>query len=232
MIEIQQRALLSSCKLGEEVSFNFGNQTHRIMISLPWQSFYTQTSSAEITPTVMSTYAMAMTILFIVFVFSLEHMLDSRQQRAYKITEFPTLLEETVAKIDQEKAMQKKTSDSSTDSSDNDAKEKDEKDLDKDKPILPQLKEKFAKAQTYGTDKLKFGMFSSVYNLVETIAFLLVGFIPYTWDLSVTLGATYFEYNEKDHEIKITLIFLLLSTIISTITALPFELVRILSPYS
>ena len=195
------------------------------MTSLPWKSFYTQTSSTELEPSVMYTYAMAMTVLFTVFVFSLEHMLDHRQQQAYKITKFPETLEDTVSKIDDEKSSKKKTQE------DEKAEEKEDtkKNVDTEKPILPQLKEKFTKAQNYGTDKIKFGMFSSVYNLIESVIFLMAGFLPYFWDLSVQLGEKHLGYSESDNEIKITLIFLLITTIIGTITSLPFELVRIVS---
>lgn len=199
------------------------------MTSLPWTTFYAQTTSEALPPSIMSTYAMAMTILFTVFVFTFEHMLDHRQERAYKITKFPELLAETVDKIDKEKEASTKSSSAASsetkEEKDKNEEKKEAKDVDTDKPILPQLKEKFIKAQNYGTDKIEFGMFSSVYNLFETVVFLLAGFLPYTWDMSVNLGEKYFEYNETDNEIKITLIFLLITTIIGTITALPFELV-------
>ena len=203
------------------------------MTSLPWTTFYAQATSEALPPSIMSTYAMAMTILFTVFVFTFEHMLDHRQERTYKITKFPELLAETVDKIDKEKEASTKSSSATTTAASSETKEekdkseekKEGKDVDTDKPILPQLKEKFIKAQNYGTDKIEFGMFSSVYNLFETVIFLLAGFLPYTWDISVKVGEKYFEYNETDHEIKITLIFLLITTIIGTITALPFELV-------
>ena len=52
----------------------------------------------------------------------------------------------------------------------------------------------------------------------------VIGFLPYTWDISVKLLERNFGWNETNDEIKITLIFLLLSTVIGTITALSFEL--------
>lgn len=134
----------------------------------------------------MSTYAMALTILFTVFVFAFEHMLDERQAAAYKITKFPEQLEHTVTLIDSEKKEKKSTTDTATDSSSEKEKKEsgdgDKKDLDKDKPILPQLKEKFTKAQTYGSDKISFGMLCSLYNLLESVIFLMCGFLPYVWD--------------------------------------------------
>ena len=196
------------------------------MTSLPWKSVYTQTTDDSAEPTLMSTYAMALTILFTVFVFSFEHMLDERQANAYKIKEFPKMLSETVGKIDQEKKSGNATKETDTDNADaaTDAS-KDSKDkLDKDKPILPQLKDKFTKAQLYGTDKINFGMVSALYNTVETVAFLILGFLPYTWDISVQIGESYFGWSEQENEIKMSLIFLGVTTVIGTVTALPFEL--------
>lgn len=190
--------------------------------SLPWTPFYTQSQGGQQEPSVMSTYAMALTILFTVFVFAFEHMLDERQAAAYKITKFPAQLEQTVKLIDAEKKDKKEKPNTekkeSTDADDS------KKDLDKDKPILPQLKDKFSKAQTYGTDKITFGMLCSLYNLLESVLFLMCGFLPYVWDYSVKLGNQYGGYNEVDHELTITLIFLLVTTVIGTITSLPFEL--------
>ena len=51
---------------------------------------------------------MALTILFTVFVFAFEHMLDERQARSYRITTFPQQLEQTVSKIDDDAARNKK----------------------------------------------------------------------------------------------------------------------------
>lgn len=186
---------------------------HR-MTQLPWKSAYSQTSGEQ-ESTVFSTYGMALTILFTVFVFALEHALDERQANAYKSTKFPDELEKTVSKIDAEMQAKKKSS--------GDKSGEKESDIDKDKPLLPQLKEKFAKAQSYGTDKIEFGMIHSLYTLVESVGFLLAGFLPYTWDKSLQIGQEYFGWDESD-EIKITLIFLFIMTIVGTITGLPFEL--------
>jgi len=215
------------CPIDSEIMFSM-EKINR-MTSLPWTPFYAQ-SQGEQEPSIMSTYAMALTVLFTVFVFAFEHMLDERQAAAYKITKFPEQLEQTVRLIDAEKKNKKPESttgdgdrkDSTATATATAADEK--KDLDKDKPILPQLKDKFAKAQTYGTDKISFGMLCSLYNLLESVLFLMCGFLPYVWDYSVKLGDQYGGYNENDNEIKITLIFMLVTTVIGTITSLPFEL--------
>jgi len=203
-------------------------------LSLPWRPFYSQLDgeSAVLESTSeIETYVVALTILFTVFVFAFEHVLDLRQAIAYKSTKFPKQLELAVSKID---AAKKATDDSTTKPSSN-AESKSDKDdvpesnsnkskLDKNQPILPQLRDKFTKSQLYGMDKINFQMICAVYNLTETLAFLLLGFMPYLWDVSVTLGGRYASWNQKDDEIKISLVFLLLTTIIGLITSLPFEL--------
>jgi len=158
---------------------------------------------------------MALTVLFTVAVFLFEHFLNKRQASAYKTTEFPKQLLETVSKIDSEKKGENDKNDSKSTKMDK---------VDRDKPILPQLEDKFSASQEYGTDKIQFQMISSGYNLVEEISFLLLGFLPWIWDISVNVGEMYFGVNESDNEIKITLIFLGISTIIGTITSMPFEL--------
>lgn len=199
--------------------------------SLPWTPLYSQISGESVeldSTTVMETYAVALTIIFTVIVFAFEHVLDKRQAIAYKGTTFPKELELAVSKIDA--VAKKKNANSNADEATKAKKdgasesESNKQKLDKNKPILPQLRDKFTKSQLYGTDKINFQMVCAIYNLIETILFLLLGFMPYLWDVSVTLGETYTSWNQKDDEIKISLIFLLLTTIVGLITGLPFEM--------
>ena len=195
--------------------------------SLPWTPLYTQNESeSSMSGSVTTVYAMALTILFTVFVFMLEHMLDERQRAAYKITKFPEQLEKTVKQIDSDKD----DKDDSTTTTAKDAKDDDKSKskLDTNKPILPQLRAKFTKSQAYGSDKIHFSMISSLYNAIESVLFLVIGFLPYTWDYSVRLcsagGNLNLNWTEEENEIKLSLVFLLLTTILGTVTALPFEL--------
>jgi len=206
------------------------------MTELPWTPIYTQQQRQRDgdDDSVMYIYAMAGTILFTVLVFLLERILDERQAHAYQKTEFPSDLSLTVSKIDSAKAATATSKDSldTTDSKNTTTEESttttEKNPIDTHKPILPQLQEKFNKAQHYGRDKIQFGMFSSSYDLMESISFLMLGYLPYCWDLSVRLGGQYMGWkDETQNEIKITLIFLAITTAVSTITSLPFELVRL-----
>lgn len=169
-------------------------------MGLPWTPWYSQ-SVHDLTEEVsgLEYWALASTVTFIVFVYAFEGMLDCRQKKAYKKTTFPQELAITVAKIDDEA---------------------------EHKPILPQLKAKFDNSQSYGLDKINFGMISSTYDTFETVVFLLLGFLPYMWDKAVIMGEKYFGWTERENEIKITLIFLVLVTLFGRATSLPFELVR------
>jgi STE24 endopeptidase len=100
-----------------------------------------------------------------------------------------------------------------------------EGDIDRTSPLLPQLQAKFTSAQSYGLDKVHFSLLSSTYSTIEGIVFVLLGFMPYIWDTSYYIIKTYFHStNESDNEIKISLLFLGLTTIIGLVTSLPFEL--------
>ena len=191
--------------------------------SLPWGTIYTQANGWEnSTPplnadgSLVLYWALVLTVAFTVFVYAVEGILDGRQWVSYLQTEFPEALAKTVSAIDQEKSIptpNAKKAESQTTLGDKE-----------EKPLLPQLQEKFRKAQSYGLDKIQFGMFASLYDVVESVSFLLLGFAPLTWDFTSKLGADWFGWTEVANEIKISLLWLLVVTLIGTITKLPFEL--------
>lgn len=187
-----------------------------------------------------TTYAVFATIVFTLVVFLFENYLSLRQKSTYHKTEFPQELQTTVGIIDVErakelkKAAENKKADVTTedkketrvdDSENQDDDEADTKSkVDRNAPLLPQLQSKFSAAQSYGLDKVNFSLVSSTYSTLEGIIFVLLGFMPWIWDASCDIGTKYFGYTESENEIKISLIFLLYTTIIGTITGLPWEL--------
>ena len=191
------------------------------LLRLPWKPLYSQVSADDQkdSQTPLEHWALAATVLFTLVVFLFEGLLDERQKRAYKITTFPSELEKTVGTIDAET----EKSGSSAASADDDKKKKDGE-IDTHKPLLPQLKTKFVNAQAYGMDKVNFSIVSSIYGTFEGVAFLLLGFIPWAWDVSANWAESKFGWTETEHEIKISLVFLFLITIVGTITGLPFEI--------
>lgn len=180
--------------------------------AFPWIPRYTQVPVNNVdeestSPWLM--YSLAATIAFTVTVYAAEGILDARQKVAYQATEFPVELAATVSKIDKAAAAKKdKVNDGKRDY----------------EPLLPQLEEKFVNSQAYGLDKINFGMIAGTYDTVESVVFLLLGFLPFAWDFSVQCGETYFGCTEQDNEIYISLIFLAVVTVVGTITSLPFEL--------
>jgi STE24 endopeptidase len=174
---------------------------------LPMKPLYTQSGASSPVETgeisSWTHFSLAATIAFTLFVYAFEGSLDARQKATYQKTEFPKELEATVSKIDAEQSKERKDGEA--------------------KSLLEQLQAKFQSSQAYGLDKINFGMISSTYDTVESVVFLLVGFLPYIWDKSVDLGGAFFGWTADD-EIKVTLVFLLITTIVGTITALPFEL--------
>ena len=201
---------------------------------LPWKPIYTQSTgefdwaggisaandATDDSFSPLMHWSLAGTIAFTLFVYVVEGHLDARQKRSYQITEFPKELENTVAKIDSQKketGEDDKTKDGEDDN--------DKSSIDKDKPLLDQLQEKFKSSQAYGMDKINFGMIAGTYETFESVAFLLLGITPFLWDQSVRLGGTYLGI-KGDEEIKITLVFLFLQSLIESIKSLPFEIYK------
>ena len=206
-------------------------------LELPWEALYTQSggeASGIDTSSAFYYYALACTVAFTLFVHSFEAYLDFRQRSQYKLSkpsDFPAELEKTVSQIDEERKQEEgkkkdKPAEGTQENTDDDAKDKDGKtgETDKSKPLLPQLKEKFRSAQAYGLDKINFGMIASTFDVVYELFCLILGFLPWIWDESAELGSSFFGWTETENEIKISLIFLFLTTIIGTVTSLPFEL--------
>jgi STE24 endopeptidase len=203
------------------------------VLQLPWIPYYTQvpvskddlvasSSSSNIDSNTFILYwALALTIGFTLFVYIVEGYLDYRQLQSYQSTKFPDALTQTVSAIDNDMkhTSTKVNQDESKSSSPDDADT-----VEKTKLLLPQLQDKFRKAQAYGLDKIQFGMIASLYDVFESIAFLFYGFAPFIWDYSVQKGNEWFALQEEKNEILISLLFLSFITVIGTITSLPFEL--------
>lgn len=200
-----------------------------VNFELPWEPLFTQTGGeVGVNPTSTFGYwALAATIAFTLAVHFFEGYLDARQKKSYQVTDFPAELEKTVSEIDAERkkelASNKNQDEKTEEKTEDEPKDGDKKKTDHNKPLLPQLQEKFRSAQTYGLDKINFGMIASTYDVIESVLFLILGFLPFIWEQSCEWGAR-FGWTETENEIKISLIFLFLTTIIGTITSLPFEL--------
>lgn len=199
-------------------------------ISLPLTPHYTQLGGGDAASAAAATsddplgyYAVAATIAFTAIVFLFEAYLNFRQRSSYHKTDFPRELESTVGNIDRETKANAATTANKKDESKSSDGDNGKDKVDRNAPLLPQLKSKFTKAQSYGLDKINFSIFSSTYAVTEEVIFLLYGFLPYIWDQATTIGSKY-GWTETDNEIKISLIFLGIVTIIGTITSLPFEL--------
>ena len=116
---------------------------------------------------------------------------------------------------------------------DDDVEDESNDDIDRTSPLLPQLRAKFTSAQSYGLDKVHFALLYSTYSTAEGVLFVLLGFLPYIWDTSCHIAKSYLNYttttdddddDETNNEIKISLLFLGITTIIGLVTSLPFEL--------
>lgn len=158
--------------------------------------------------------AMTYTMIFTFVVYIFEAHLDDMQYAAYKVKDFPARVKEVVMKVDSKG--KKGTRAMTGEEKKNEVEAEDDDKDGEDGLLLPRLQKTFESAQEYGVDKMRFQMFSQLYGLVEGIAFMICGFMPYVWDLSAGI------YNGG--EIGTSLVFLGIVTVIGTITQLPFEL--------
>jgi len=83
-------------------------------------------------------------------------------------------------------------------------------------------KETFEKSRSYQIDKSKFGFWSSLYGQIESTLILVYGGIPFLWAASET-AIMHFGL-DRSHEIKQSIAFVILATLFSTITSLPWSL--------
>ena len=91
--------------------------------------------------------------------------------------------------------------------------------------------ETFDKSIAYGKDKFSFKMVESTFAFIEGVAFILLGYLPFVWDMSEQyalqlkglnlLGST---WSSLFQEIVITWIFVVLLTCFDTFVNLPFSL--------
>lgn len=88
--------------------------------------------------------------------------------------------------------------------------------------------ETFIKSNSYVKDKFQFKIIESSFSFIETIVFILLGYLPYTWDLSSNIiryfGVLNNSYSNLFQEIMITWIFILILSLFDTIVNLPFSL--------
>jgi len=82
--------------------------------------------------------------------------------------------------------------------------------------------ETFEKARLYSLDKSIFGFWSSLWNQFETTVILILGGIPYVWNVAISTMEHYGYSTE--YEISTSIVFVLYTTIYSTITSLPWSL--------
>lgn len=105
-------------------------------------------------------------------------------------------------------------------------------------PVLPKelssyvSDEKFVKSNSYSSDKFVFKLCESFFGFCETVLFILLGYLPYAWDLStqvvhhfgVSSSNNNSSYSDLFEEICITWVFILLLTLLDTAINLPFSL--------
>ena len=88
--------------------------------------------------------------------------------------------------------------------------------------------ETFKKSNEYGKDKFAFKIFESLFTFAEGVAFIALGYLPYTWDLSRIaagrMGVLSSDYSSLFQEIVITWVFIVILSVVDSVITLPFSL--------
>lgn len=86
----------------------------------------------------------------------------------------------------------------------------------------------FTKSIAYRKDTFSFKMVESLFGFGLGIGFVMAGYLPFLWDMSTYLtgrvGLLSSNYSAMFQEILITWVFVVLMTLIDTVTSLPFSL--------
>ncbi|KAI9988975.1 hypothetical protein PInf_022696 [Phytophthora infestans] len=145
-------------------------------------------------------------LIFMTVVYLLETYLDIRQHRKLHDKQFPKPLTEAIEGLGSYNIKKKDEKEPEDDKrEDADAQEEEETTL------LAAIQAKFDKSRAYGLDKSTFGFVHGVYNQLEAIAFLLLGYLPFVWTMSGK--ALLFLGLDADNEIYRALMLLTLTTI-------------------
>jgi len=150
-------------------------------------------------------------VLFSFIVFIWEFYLDLRQYGALQRKDVPEALTARIGELDQAAAAK----------AGGDAKGKG-KDGSTTTTLLDRLTSKFDAARKYSIDKAHLGFVESVFSQAEATAMLMLGSMPWFWDLSVDLAGKWF--GKAEDEYIVSLVFLGINMVIENVVHLPFSL--------
>lgn len=150
-----------------------------------------------------STPYLEIIIVFAFVMFILEFYLDIRQYRALQKTEIPESLTSILKELDSKKK------DTTTDSSTS---------------LLARLTSKFDAARRYSIDKAHLGFVMSIFSQIEEVSMLLIGSMPFFWDLATKLTVKWLGAAKGENEYIVSLIFLGLNMVLENVIHLPFSL--------
>lgn len=169
---------------------------------------------------------MAATIVFTLLMQCWERYLDWRQHK--RITERGLLIPEELTAL----VAQIGTGGGSAAASTKGAKDGDDASAASDgtdasstpEALLAKLKEKAPASQAYALEKSRFKFYSSTWGLVKGLAFVLLGAMPYFWDVADATGAEWFPGTADAREIKVSLLFYGLWEVVDTVLNLPWAI--------
>jgi len=162
-------------------------------------------------------------IVFALVVYLWETYLDTRQRSrlASKGGVVPSKLAALVKKLDEEALKALKKEPPKREAADK-GEEKSEKKIE-DGKMLEKMTSEAPKFQAYGLDKITFGMVKGLFGFCQEHGLVLLGMLPYMWDLASGLVGR-LGYDPSESEIFVSLAFAGVYTVIETVLELPWSL--------
>lgn len=157
-----------------------------------------------------------MLILFSFIVFVWEFYLDVRQYRALQRKDIPSALTERIAELDS------RATASGSAPPEQASRSKDDPSPPAATSLLDRLTSKFEAARKYSIDKAHLGFVETAFSQTENTTLLLLGSMPWFWDISVELAGRWL--GNRENEYVVSLVLLGLNMVLEQVVHLPFSL--------
>jgi STE24 endopeptidase len=155
-------------------------------------------------------------ILFSFIVFVWEFYLDVRQYRALQRKDIPSALTERIAELDS------RATASGSAPPEQASRSKDDPSPPAATSLLDRLTSKFEAARKYSIDKAHLGFVETAFSQTENTTLLLLGSMPWFWDISVELAGRWL--GNRENEYVVSLVLLGLNMVLEQVVHLPFSL--------
>ncbi|KAF0705819.1 hypothetical protein AaE_014367 [Aphanomyces astaci] len=155
------------------------------------------------------------TLAFVCIVHVFETYLDYRQHKKLHETTLPDKLSRAIRHVDEQNQAKLNNDHVQDDNNDHDSNKS---------SLLAQTTAKFETSRLYSLDKSTFKFIRDSFHFVDGLAMLLLGYMPFVWQTSRRVLASWGYYDPMANEIPLSLVFVTLTAARDMLLSLPFDL--------